>query len=175
MPASPPEYWVQWGQPGVGWFVKQGWVHINVLSKCLIWLKWTSCIWGWGQAVAFRLVKYLLLLVEPTFSNKPSYYPKVLPQTRKYQRSDFITSLLITNIIVSKVLLIKQDPKAALNRELGWYTNFLTLCRGCTIYPQVVIPSQPGLYRPDLHYQGEWPGIHYVAVGDRYPLGPLKE
>jgi hypothetical protein len=26
-----------------------------------------------------------------------------------------------------------------------------------------VIPFQPGLYRPDLHYQGEWPGIHYVA------------
>jgi hypothetical protein len=26
-----------------------------------------------------------------------------------------------------------------------------------------MIPFQPGLYRPDLHYQGEWPGIHYVA------------
>jgi hypothetical protein len=26
-----------------------------------------------------------------------------------------------------------------------------------------MIPSQPGLYRPDLHYRGEWPGIHYVA------------
>jgi hypothetical protein len=26
-----------------------------------------------------------------------------------------------------------------------------------------VIPFQPGLYRPDLHYQGEWSGIHYVA------------
>jgi hypothetical protein len=26
-----------------------------------------------------------------------------------------------------------------------------------------VIPFQPGLYRPDLHYRGEWPGIHYVA------------
>jgi hypothetical protein len=25
------------------------------------------------------LVKHLLLLVEPSFSNKPSYYPKVLP------------------------------------------------------------------------------------------------
>jgi hypothetical protein len=25
------------------------------------------------------------------------------------------------------------------------------------------MPSQPRLYRPDLHYQGEWPGIHYVA------------
>jgi hypothetical protein len=26
-----------------------------------------------------------------------------------------------------------------------------------------MIPFQPGLYRPDLHYQGEWTGIHYVA------------
>jgi hypothetical protein len=26
-----------------------------------------------------------------------------------------------------------------------------------------MIPSQPGLYRPDLHYQSEWPGIHYIA------------
>jgi hypothetical protein len=38
---------------------------------------------------------------------------------RKYQRSDFIASLLIIIIKVSKVLLIKKDPKAALNHELG--------------------------------------------------------
>jgi hypothetical protein len=31
------------------------------------------------------------------------------------------------------------------------------------LYPRDVIPFQPGLYRPDLHYRGEWPGIHYVA------------
>jgi hypothetical protein len=67
----------------------------------------------------FELVKYLLILVEPIFSNKPSYYPEVPPQKRKYQRSDFITSLLIINIKESRVLLIKEDPKAALNRELG--------------------------------------------------------
>jgi hypothetical protein len=65
------------------------------------------------------LVKYLLLLVEPSFSNKPSYYPKVPPRKRKYQRSDFISSSLTILIKVSKVLLIKEDPKAALNRELG--------------------------------------------------------
>ena len=75
-------------------------------------------MWSGGQAVAFKLVKYLLLLVKPSFSNKPSYYPEVPPQKRKYQRSDFIISLLIINIIVSKVL-INEDPKAALNRELG--------------------------------------------------------
>jgi hypothetical protein len=62
---------------------------------------------------------------EPSFSNTSHlqsvtpYYPEVPPQKRKYQRSDFITSLLIINIIVSKILLIKEDPKAALNRELG--------------------------------------------------------
>jgi hypothetical protein len=67
----------------------------------------------------FKLVKYLLLVVKPTFSNKPSYYPKVPPQKRKYQRSDFIISLLIINIKISKVLLIKEDPKAALNHELS--------------------------------------------------------
>jgi hypothetical protein len=39
----------------------------------------------------------------------------------------------------------------------------LTLCRDCTLYPQVVVPFQPGLYRPDLHYQGEWPEMHYVV------------
>jgi hypothetical protein len=43
---------------------------------------------------------------------------------RKYQRSDFIASLLIIIIKVSKVLLIKEDPKDALNRELGRYTSF---------------------------------------------------
>jgi hypothetical protein len=64
------------------------------------------------------LVKYLFVLVEPSFSNKLNYYPEVPPQKRKYQRSDFITSLLTITIKVSKVLLIKEDPKAALNREL---------------------------------------------------------
>jgi hypothetical protein len=29
------------------------------------------------------------------------------------------------------------------------------------VLPQT--PFQPRLYRPDLHYRGEWPGIHYVA------------
>jgi hypothetical protein len=39
----------------------------------------------------------------------------------------------------------------------------LSLCRGCTLYPQVMISFQPGLYIPDLHYRGEWLGIHYIA------------
>jgi hypothetical protein len=39
---------------------------------------------------------------------------------------------------------------------------FNTLQRLYTL-PTSRDPFQPGLYRPDLHYQGEWPGIHYVA------------
>jgi hypothetical protein len=39
-----------------------------------------------------------------------------------------------------------------------------------------MIPFQLGLYRPDLHYRGEWLGIHYVAFtkiprGYSRPLG----
>jgi hypothetical protein len=59
------------------------------------------------------LVKYLLLVVELNFSNKLSYYLNVLPPRGN-------TEIIIITIIikVSKVLLIKEDPKAALNREL---------------------------------------------------------
>jgi hypothetical protein len=64
------------------------------------------------------LVKYLLLLVEPSFINKPSYFPKVLLK-EEIPEIRFITSLLTIIIKVTKVLLIKEDPKAALNGELG--------------------------------------------------------
>jgi hypothetical protein len=55
---------------------------------------------------------------KPCFSNKPSYYPKVLLQEE-------ITEIIIIIITinhhhkVSKVLLIKEDPKAAPNHEHG--------------------------------------------------------
>jgi hypothetical protein len=35
------------------------------------------------------------------------------------ERNPGVSQLLIINIKVRKVLLIKEDPKAALNRELG--------------------------------------------------------
>jgi hypothetical protein len=38
---------------------------------------------------------------------------------RKYHNSDFIASVLTIIIKVTRILLIKEDPKAALNRELG--------------------------------------------------------
>jgi hypothetical protein len=61
----------------------------------------------------FLLVKYLLLVVETSFSNKPSYYPNVLPP-RGNTRDHNYTIIIIK---ITKVLLIKEDPKAALNRE----------------------------------------------------------
>jgi hypothetical protein len=39
----------------------------------------------------------------------------------------------------------------------------LTLYRGCTLYPRVMVPLQPGFARPNLHYRGEWHEIHYVV------------
>jgi hypothetical protein len=45
--------------------------------------------------------------------------PKSTPSKEEIPEIRFITSLLTIMIKVSKVLLIKEDPKAALNRELG--------------------------------------------------------
>jgi hypothetical protein len=59
------------------------------------------------------LVKYLLLLVVPSFSNKPIYYPNVLPP-RGNNREHNYTIIIVK---VTKVLLIKEDPKATHNRE----------------------------------------------------------
>jgi hypothetical protein len=50
-------------------------------------------------------------------------------------------------IIIIIVSLIKEDLKAALNREHDWYTSFLT-SRGHKIYPLVVILFFLGFYRP---------------------------
>jgi hypothetical protein len=47
-------------------------------------------------------------------------------------------------IKVTKVLLIKEDPKAALNSEHDSYISFLTL------YPQVVIPILLGVLASPL-------------------------
>jgi hypothetical protein len=40
-----------------------------------------------------------------------------------------------------------RESWAALDREHDKYTSF-TLCRGCTLYPQVVCPMSPVLARP---------------------------
>jgi hypothetical protein len=59
------------------------------------------------------LVKYLLLSVEPSFSNNPVI-------TKMYLLQEEILEIKIITIIIKviKVLLIKEDPKAALNCEL---------------------------------------------------------
>jgi hypothetical protein len=78
-----------------------------------------------------------------------------------------------------KVSLINGAPLVAHNREHGWYISFITLCRGCALYPQVVIPSLARACKTLIHSQGEWPGIHYKAFtkipwGCSRPLGFLN-
>jgi hypothetical protein len=63
------------------------------------------------------VVNYLLLLVEPSFSNN-SVITQKYSLKRRNIRDQIITSLLTIIIKVSKVLLIKEDPKADLNPEL---------------------------------------------------------
>jgi hypothetical protein len=61
------------------------------------------------------------------------------------------------------VSLISGAPNAAHNREHGWYISFITLCRGCTLYPRVVIPFLPRTDQTLKHYQGESARFHYVT------------
>jgi hypothetical protein len=52
-------------------------------------------------------------------SGEPKLLPKSTPSKEEIPEIRFITSLLTIIIKVSKFLLIKKDPKAALIRELG--------------------------------------------------------
>jgi hypothetical protein len=77
------------------------------------------------------------------------------------------------------VSLTNGAPLAAHNREHGYYISFITLCRGCALYPQVVIPSLARACKTLVHSWGEWPGIHYEAFtkipwGCSRPLGFLN-
>jgi hypothetical protein len=77
------------------------------------------------------------------------------------------------------VSLINGAPLAAHNRKHDWYISFITFCRGCTLYPQVVIPFLARACKTLIHSQGEWPGIHYEAFtkipwGCSRPLGFLN-
>jgi hypothetical protein len=64
-----------------------------------------------------------------------------------------LTITIVINIILvttsnptisDQVSLINGAPLAAHNRENDWYISFITLCGGCALYPQVVIPFLPG-------------------------------
>jgi hypothetical protein len=64
-----------------------------------------------------------------------------------------LTVTIVINIILvttcnttisDQVSLINGAPLAAHNREHGWYIIFITLCRGCALYPQAVTPFLPG-------------------------------
>ena len=83
------------------------------------------------------------------------------------------------NLIPSSSSIIMWGVQAAHNREHGWYISFQTLCRGCALYPQAVIPSLARACKTLIHSRGEWPGIHYEAFtkiprGCSHPLGFLN-
>jgi hypothetical protein len=59
-------------------------------------------------------------------------------------------------------ILIMRESWAAHDRELGYYTSF-RLCRGCTLYPQVMLPICQGIPTPMYLYQGSEAGQHYEA------------
>jgi hypothetical protein len=61
------------------------------------------------------------------------------------------TIILITTCkpnISDQVSLINGAPLAAHNSEHDWYISFITLYRGCALYPQAVIPSCLGSIKP---------------------------
>jgi hypothetical protein len=121
------------------------------------------------------LVRYLLLEISQVLVINPVI-------TKKYSLQEEIPETIIIIITINhhhKSIQSYSNQRGSQGCSSPWawlIYQFLTLCRGCTLYPRVVIPFQPGLYRPDLHYRGEWPGIHYVAFtknirGHSRPLG----
>jgi hypothetical protein len=74
------------------------------------------------------------------------------------ERIPLTSTIVITKIIIlittckpyisDQVSLINGAPLASHNREHGWYISFITLCRGCTLYPQAVIASCLGPIKP---------------------------
>jgi hypothetical protein len=63
------------------------------------------------------LVKYLLLYVEPSFLGINPVITQMYSLQEEIPEIIIIPSTLIIIIKVTKVLLIKEDPKIALNRE----------------------------------------------------------
>jgi hypothetical protein len=89
--------------------------------------------------------------VEPSFSINP-----VITQKHSLQEEIpqiiFIPSSLIIIIKVTKVLLIKEDPKATLNCEHDWYISFLTLYRGRTCNTPGVTQGPGSIHAPMAYY-----------------------
>jgi hypothetical protein len=64
--------------------------------------------------------------------------------------------------------LIKRGFQTACNRKLGYHDS-CTLCKGCAMYPQVVISSlAKQLWKPpfcqDYTAFGVWPRDHYMLL-----------
>jgi hypothetical protein len=55
-----------------------------------------------------------------------------------------------------------RESWAALDRELGYYISF-TLYRGCTLYPQVMLPIYQGIATLIHLYQVSEAGQYYEA------------
>jgi hypothetical protein len=67
--------------------------------------------------------------------------------TRVNTKNNILNTICNPNIS-DQVPLINGAPLAAHNREHGWYISFITLCKGCALYPQAVIPSCLGPIKP---------------------------
>jgi hypothetical protein len=123
-----------------------------------------------SQAVAFSWSGYYLLVESQVLALTQVINPMYPFQTERIPLTSTIvitkTIILVTTYkptISDQVSLINGAPLAAHNREHGRYISFITLCRGCAIYPQVVIPFLARACKTLIHSQGKWPGIHCKA------------
>jgi hypothetical protein len=110
---------------------------------------------GLSQAIAFSWVGYYLLVESQVLALTQVVNPKV-PFPNEKNTRNFTISIIkpsssppsINQTTLIKVSLINGAPLAAHNREHDKYISFITLCRGCALYPQVVIPFCLGLIKP---------------------------
>jgi hypothetical protein len=108
-----------------------------------------------SQVVAFNWSGYYLLVESQVLA-----LTQVINLMYPFQteRIPLTITIVITKIIIlittckpyiyDQVSLINGAPLAAHNCEHGRYISFITLCRGCALYPQAVIPSCPGPIKP---------------------------
>jgi hypothetical protein len=75
-------------------------------------------------------------------------------------------------IIIIIVSLIKEDLKAALNREHDWYTSFLTLKMSQTL-PISCDPFFPRVLQTLKHFQGESTRFYYLYCLQQRPLNSI--
>jgi hypothetical protein len=108
-----------------------------------------------SQAVAFSwsgyylLVEIQVLVLTQVINLMYPFQMERIPLTSTIVITK--TIILITTCkpyISDQVSLINGAPLVAHNREHGRYISIITLCRGCALYPQAVIPSCLGSIKP---------------------------